>query len=398
MAVKIIAGNAELRGRAGTISTAYYDDSYATITCSNSYGYNGSTFNNLILHGNLYAGFGSNSMHLKVNQRDGAMHAYCYEELTMEDGSKCLWARWEGNTNYGSSKATQTFWELLITQEGHIQITMDGTLGTSNSNYSLATSNGTISFTWGVKKTVVFEQVSPGSYVKHDNCQLFFNSFPKKMLLQKGETIYTIPDFETMELLEVGSAPATLAMFDESGIEFQDFIISREANPELNDAFSILVPKQNLDAEDPLEFAQLAEYQTNKILDHILPIDISVPLERVYCNSAVCSVQNNMPNEIVSYDNESLSAHDYIKVVFSSDKINWKTYKNESLNTVNPLTDDTNNMTSLFEVESIPEHIWKSISEDKVYVQFVYNISDAELRRLTQTSSQAVLSLQVVYK
>ena len=185
---------------------------------------------------------------------------------------------------------------------------------------------------------------------------------------------------------------------DESGIEFQDFIISREANPELNDAFSILVPKQNLDAEDPLEFAQLAEYQTNKILDHILPIDISVPLERVYCNSAVCSVQNNMPNEIVSYDNESLSAHDYIKVVFSSDKINWKTYKNESLSTVNPLTDDTNSMTSLFEVESIPEHIWKSISEDKVYVQFVYNISDAELRRLTQTSSQAVLSLQVVYK
>ncbi|MCR0567438.1 hypothetical protein MKC54_05285 [[Clostridium] innocuum] len=99
--------------------------------------------------GNSYIGFGSNTSHLKVCNRDGAMYYLYRQEATLYGFYKFLKIRWEGYTRYNyTSIEYKTVYELFMFDTGDMFLnlinvpTSTSYIGTStilsnNSNISL---------------------------------------------------------------------------------------------------------------------------------------------------------------------------------------------------------------------------------------------------------------------
>lgn len=95
------------------------DDGVDTVTGVDWFKFNNIVCSNLYLSGNSYIGFGSNTAHLKICNRDGAMYYLYREEGTLFNYYKFLKIRWEGYSYYSSTSIDyKLVWELFLFDTG----------------------------------------------------------------------------------------------------------------------------------------------------------------------------------------------------------------------------------------------------------------------------------------
>lgn len=97
------------------------DDGVDTVTGVDWFKFNNIVCSNLYASGNSYVGFGSNTAHLKICNRDGAMYYLYREEGTLYNYYKFLKIRWEGYSYYSSTSIDyKLVWELFLFDTGDV--------------------------------------------------------------------------------------------------------------------------------------------------------------------------------------------------------------------------------------------------------------------------------------
>lgn len=114
------------------------DDGTDTVTGVDWFTFNGVVASNIYVSGNSYVGFGSNSSHLKICNRDGKMYSL-YRQEGVVGNQKFLKICWIGYTLYnGSGAAYSLTWELFLFDDGGLFVnlvtvpTSSSYLGTSS--------------------------------------------------------------------------------------------------------------------------------------------------------------------------------------------------------------------------------------------------------------------------
>ena len=102
-----------------------YDDGTYAVSGVDYFTFNANTVSNIYAHGNSYWGFGADSYHLKVNNRDTRMRSLYREEGTLYNYYKFLKIRWEGWSHYNSSEASyQLKYDIVLWDTGDISLHM----------------------------------------------------------------------------------------------------------------------------------------------------------------------------------------------------------------------------------------------------------------------------------
>ena len=102
-----------------------YDSGTYAVSGVNFFTFSGSTVSDIYAHGDSYWGFGTDSYHLKVNNRDTRMRSLYREEGTLYSYYKFLKIRWEGWSHYNSSGLDyQLKYDIILWDTGDISLHM----------------------------------------------------------------------------------------------------------------------------------------------------------------------------------------------------------------------------------------------------------------------------------
>lgn len=193
------------------------DDNVDTITGVDWFTFNGTVATNIYASGNSFIGFGSNSEHLKVNRRDGAMWSLYREEGTLYSYFKFLKIRWFGysSSGYSSSKYNLCY-DIILWDTGDISLHMINIPTSYNKGtYSLVASS-TYSYTVSTTSPdVTFTKTDSGFTVSKSIIQLEL-PFERRYLIRSGTTYYTVIN---NALSEVNVTDLTSDVFLTSGME-----------------------------------------------------------------------------------------------------------------------------------------------------------------------------------
>lgn len=101
------------------------DDSVDTLTGVDWFKFNNKTCTSIYVSGNSYLGFGSNTAHLKICNRDGASYSVYRQEGTLFQFYKFLKIRWEGYTIYSSTSTSyRLIYEVFLFDTGNIFVNL----------------------------------------------------------------------------------------------------------------------------------------------------------------------------------------------------------------------------------------------------------------------------------
>lgn len=236
------------------------DDGADTINGVSWFTYNGSAVNTIYVSGNSYIGFGSNTEHLKINRRDGAMWYLYREEGTLLSNYKFLKIRWVGYTYYNNTTSSYSLsYDVILWDTGDISLHMvsipttyyDGTFVLGSLNYTKPT---------GSTPDITFKKEESGYTVINSIIEL---QPPVYYLIRSNSTYYTISDGS---LLGIGNIDITADNFLNYGVnEIKDIsLLTNLSNPELlawtsSDSFSI---NQGLVINMEPQFPQVAYYDS----------------------------------------------------------------------------------------------------------------------------------------
>ncbi len=123
-----------------------YDGGTLAVSGADFFKFLGKAVPSIYAHGDSYWGFGTDSVHLKLNNRDARMRSLYREEGTLYNYYRFLKIRWEGWSYYGASGADyQIKYDLVFWDTGDISLHMhavpvlcyDGAFGfTADKNYT----------------------------------------------------------------------------------------------------------------------------------------------------------------------------------------------------------------------------------------------------------------------
>ena len=102
-----------------------YDGGTLTVSGADFLKFNGSAVTSVYAHGDSYWGFGTDAVHLKVDNRDTRMRSLYREEGTLYSYYRFLKIRWEGWSHYNASGADyQIRYDLIMWDTGDISLHM----------------------------------------------------------------------------------------------------------------------------------------------------------------------------------------------------------------------------------------------------------------------------------
>lgn len=241
------------------------DDGTDTITGVSWFFFNGTVASNVYASGNSFIGFGSNSEHLKVNRRDGALWSLYREEGTLYNYYKFLKIRWDGYSHYNYSNSSHALiYDVILWDTGDISLHMVSMPTSYNTGtYSLVASSTYSYLVNNSSPDVTFIKINSGFEVKNSIIDLAF-PYNEKYLIRSGSNYYTIANNALVQIPNVNNL--TSSLFLEHGIDIvSDFSLLRTvSNPELlywTDREE-LVPKQGLVVTGIPELPYVIYYKT----------------------------------------------------------------------------------------------------------------------------------------
>ena len=169
------------------------DDGSDTIAGVNWFIFNETVATNIYASGNSFIGFGSNSEHLKVNQRDGAMYSLYREEGTLQDYYRFLKIRWFGYSRYSSTSSSYKLcYDIILWDTGDISLHMVNIPTSYNTGtYSLVASS-TYSYTVSTASPdITFTKTNSG-FIVSNNIITLVKPFERRYLIRSGSNYYTV--------------------------------------------------------------------------------------------------------------------------------------------------------------------------------------------------------------
>lgn len=167
-----------------------------TITGVDWFSYGGTVCNNIYANGDGWFGFGTQSVHLRVNHRDQAMWNLWREEGTF-NSYKFLRIRWNGYSKYSSTNDSMKLtFDVLLFETGDIMLYM---VDIPTLNYNGVFSLGSLTYDKPTtdKRYVTFYKQTDGTYVV-DYAPISFNTI--KYLVRNNGTLYTVSDGALVEV------------------------------------------------------------------------------------------------------------------------------------------------------------------------------------------------------
>lgn len=188
------------------------DDNTDTIQGVDWFSYNSTVATNIYVNGNSYIGFGSDSTHLQVNNRDGAMWYLYREEGTLYNYYKFLKIRWVGYSRYNyTTTAYSLTYDVILWDTGDISLHMVNIPTSYNTGtYSLGSTTYTVSSS---SPDVTFMKTDSGFTVSNSIIELAVN---KLYLIRSNSIYYTISDGS---LSEIGELELTANTFSTYGVD-----------------------------------------------------------------------------------------------------------------------------------------------------------------------------------
>lgn len=102
-----------------------YDGGTLAVAAADFVRFRGSVISNIYAHGDSYWGIGTDTSHLKVNNRDTRMRSLYREEGTLYSYYRFLKIRWEGWSHYNASSADyQLKYDIIFWDTGDISLHM----------------------------------------------------------------------------------------------------------------------------------------------------------------------------------------------------------------------------------------------------------------------------------
>lgn len=210
-----------------------YDYSTKSMDGASWLTYNNNIVSTVYTRGDSTFGFGSNSSHLKVNDRGLGKACYIYrEEGTLYNYYNFLKFRWFGYTTSGSSTSTsyRLIYDVILWDTGDISLYVSKMPSSrySNGTYSLTDENGTYRYTVSSSEPhVTFKKTDTGFNVENELINLLP---PQRYLIEKENKYYTIAE---NILTQLDVTELTSEIFITYGIE--DLLSNLSILKEMND-------------------------------------------------------------------------------------------------------------------------------------------------------------------
>lgn len=175
------------------------DDGVDTVTGVDWFKFNNKVVDKIYVSGNSFYGFGDNTNHLSICNRDGAMYYLYREEGTLYHYYKFLKLRWEGYSYYSSTDVQyKLVHELLLFDTGDMYINII-TLPTNASYFgssSILSSGSQLSLglTLGTPEYLSLyhnDENGVAWTVKHEKINIIY-PFVEKFLLKKDNAYYSL--------------------------------------------------------------------------------------------------------------------------------------------------------------------------------------------------------------
>lgn len=237
--------------------------------------YNNVVASTIYVSGNTWFGFGSNSSHLNVNNRDAAVWYEYREEGTLYNLYKFLKIRWSGYSHYSQSiDDYKMTYDVILWDTGDISVHMvdiprlsyDGSFtlfcgGTTITFSKLTEENPDVTFYAQNDTGTSFQAVSEVISTLHTLDELF--------LIGSGSSIYTIVDGQLIELEE---KTLSKKVFTDYGMSYFERPSSEDllllTNPILYyfdaDSSKIHSIQANMTAIPPVQVTQSEDYFMNE--------------------------------------------------------------------------------------------------------------------------------------
>lgn len=191
------------------VSNTKYDDNVFEITDIDWFKFNGEPVSTIFVSSNSYIGFGANSAHLCINNRDGNMY-YLYKEVGTYLGClRFLKIRFSGYSRYNYNSSSYAIaYDVILWETGDIQVHMVSVPSSYNTGtyqlvavnthaYSVSSSSKEVTFYYDKDTndySVVYEVSKPNP-----------NKYEKYLIRSEG-TLYTVNN-EALQALGTELSP-----------------------------------------------------------------------------------------------------------------------------------------------------------------------------------------------
>lgn len=187
-------------GMTAIVSNTKHDDDVINVTGVDWFTYAGKTASTIYVSSNSFIGFGQNTPHLKIWNRDGAIYYVYRQNGTLNSGKRFLKIRVEGYASYSNTDASialkyevfliegQTLFVNVIQRPTNSSYTGTSSIadGKTATNLNISVSS-TVPISILVKNAGVSQIVSYEKFVDKSVVQIAISKVPKKTRYYQGE-------------------------------------------------------------------------------------------------------------------------------------------------------------------------------------------------------------------
>lgn len=210
-------------GMTAIVSNTKHDDDVVSVTGVDWFTYAGKTASTIYVSGNNFIGFGQNTPHLKIWNRDGAIYYVYHQDGTLNSGKKFLKIRVEGYVYYSSASSSYALKYEVFLIEGQTLFvnviqrpTSSSYTGTSSITDGKTTTNlnisvsSTVPISILVKNAGVSQEITYEKYSDLVIASITVSKMPDKTIYCQGELF----DSTGLEISGIASTGETVSVTD----------------------------------------------------------------------------------------------------------------------------------------------------------------------------------------
>lgn len=210
-------------GMTAAVNNTKHDDDVVSVTGVDWFTYAGKTASTIYVSGNNFIGFGQNTPHLKIWNRDGAIYYVYRQEGTLTSGKRFLKIRVEGYVYYSSTSSTYALKYEIFLIEGQtlfiniIQVpTSSSYTGTSSITDGKTTTSLNISVSSAVPISILVKNAGVSQEITYEKysdlviTSITVSKMPDKTIYYQGELF----DSTGLEISGAASTGETVSVTD----------------------------------------------------------------------------------------------------------------------------------------------------------------------------------------
>lgn len=267
-------------GMTAIVSNTKHDDDVVSVTGVDWFTYAGKTASTIYVSGNSFLGFGQNTPHLKIWNRDGAIYYVYRQEGALTSGKRFLKIRVEGYVYYSSTSSSYALKYEVFLIEGQtlfINVVQRPTSSSYTGTSSITDGKTTTSLNISVSSTVpisilvknagVTQEISYEKYSDLVIASITVSKMPDKTTYYQGELF----DSSGLEISGIASTGETaqitdyeLSGFDSSSAGIKVIIVTAS---DKTTTFEISVSEASITAISVTTMPSKANYHIGKEFD-----------------------------------------------------------------------------------------------------------------------------------